>query len=86
MRFCLLRSDLKVVFKALKFVELVSSNMLAVTNVAICTNLALIIYVRGQALHIPQYTVSDFSKDMVTPPRLKRINGDRYKEPMHKGL
>ena len=37
-------SDLKFV-KAMKFVELVSGNMLAVTNVAICVNLALVVSV-----------------------------------------
>ena len=36
--------DLKFV-KAMKFVELVAGNMLAVTNVAICVNLALVVSV-----------------------------------------
>lgn len=33
--------------KALKFLELASSNLLAITNLAICANLALIIMVRS---------------------------------------
>ena len=46
-----MRSNLVTIIKSLKFVELVSSNMLAFTNLAICVNLALIVYVRRRALY-----------------------------------
>ena len=51
MRFCWIRSDLVIVIKSIKFVELASCNMLAFTNLTICINLALIIYVRRRALY-----------------------------------
>lgn len=42
---CWGKSELLILIKALKFIELVGGNMLAVTNVAICINLALIVSV-----------------------------------------
>lgn len=42
---CWTKSSALRVIQALKFVELVGGNMLAITNVAICVNLALIVSV-----------------------------------------
>ena len=42
---CWSKSELLILIKALKFMEIVGANMLAVTNVAICVNLALIVSV-----------------------------------------
>ena len=50
MRFCWIRFNLIGIIKSIKFIEVVASNMLAVTNLAICINLALIIYVRRRGL------------------------------------
>lgn len=43
---CWAGESLEGFIKTLKFIELASSNMLAVTNLGICVNLALVIMVR----------------------------------------
>lgn len=56
---CWSKWELLVLIKALKFMEVVGANMLAVTNVAICVNLALIVSVSrwasccGSFSHVP---------------------------------
>lgn len=42
---CWSKTELLILIKSLKFLEVVGGNMLAVTNVAICVNLALIVSV-----------------------------------------
>lgn len=42
---CWAGSNVTGFIKALKFLELVASNMLAITNLAICANLALVVMV-----------------------------------------
>lgn len=49
---CWAKSNVLRLIQAMKFVELVGGNLLAITNLAICVNLALIVSVR---LHIPCY-------------------------------
>lgn len=44
---CWSKSEALVVVKSFKFIELAAANMLAVTNLAICINLALIVSVRA---------------------------------------
>ena len=74
MRFCWIRFNHVVIVKSIKFVELVSSNMLAFTNLTICINLALIIYVRRRNLYKLFCTlyVINFSLREGTIPRAKR--------------
>lgn len=45
---CWVGKDLVPLIKALKFVELAGSNLVAVTNLAICANLAFIMHVSSQ--------------------------------------
>ena len=45
---CWIDSTAEGFIKTLKFIELTASNMLAITNLAICANLALIISVSAQ--------------------------------------
>ena len=49
---CWTGSGVEGFVKALKFVELSAINMFAVTNLAICANLALIVSVSSGNLHI----------------------------------
>ncbi len=53
---CWARSGALRYIQALKFVELMGGNLLAITNVAICVNLALVVSVRllysGRAIDI----------------------------------
>lgn len=42
---CWTKSSMLRAIQALKFVELVGGNLLAITNVAICVNLAIIVWV-----------------------------------------
>ena len=42
---CWVGAELVTFIKALKFLELAGSNLVAVTNLAICANLALIVHV-----------------------------------------
>lgn len=42
---CWTGRNLEGVIKALKFIELAAANMLAITNLAICVNLSLIVVV-----------------------------------------
>lgn len=44
---CEISANLTGFVKFMKFVELATGNMLAVTNVAVCVNLALIVRVSG---------------------------------------
>lgn len=45
---CWANSNAEGFIKAVKFVELSASNMLAITNLGICVNLALIVMVSNQ--------------------------------------
>ena len=42
---CWISSNLEGLIKTIKYIELSASNMLAITNLAICINLALIVSV-----------------------------------------
>lgn len=49
---CWTGSNVEGFVKTIKFLELAASNMLAITNLAICVNLALIIMVRAMAAYV----------------------------------
>ena len=42
---CWVQSNLTGLIKTIKYIELAASNMLAITNLTICVNLALIVWV-----------------------------------------
>ena len=44
---CWVQDDVEGLVKTLKFVELAAGNMMAITSLAICVNLALIVLVSG---------------------------------------
>lgn len=50
---CWFESSLEWLLKIFKFAELVGANMLAVTNIAICLNLALIVHVSKKTMAAP---------------------------------
>ena len=53
---CWVKEDLLGLIKALKFTEQTGSNLVAVTNFAICANLALIVHVRFSIIFkVPSY-------------------------------
>lgn len=71
---CWLRAGMLDLFKSLRFVVNVSANMIAVTNVAICINLALIVYVSGSSLSIIHMCTSHHEKKRNLPSSLNPYN------------
>eukprot|EP00752_Nemacystus_decipiens_P005629 g5094.t1 len=54
---CWISSNMEGFIKTIKFIEHTASNMLAITNLAICINLALIVLGRSDALNVLTFVV-----------------------------
>lgn len=70
---CWVGDGVLAVVKALKFLELVGSNLVAVTNLAICSNLAFIVHVS-----VNRFIVDGSSKIYPSLPCYRVVVQTRY--------